>query len=140
VTSGTRRRTAALTCDIDHATRVIRCRYHRQPDFAEWRAIMERVLAEVAFRPLNLLSDRRALLEAAAPAVIRQMAAFVVANRDVFEGGRWAVVVAPAHRAEYGMARMGSVLIERAGVLLRPFTDYDAARQWVEGVEMDDVT
>lgn len=126
-------RTRALTYDVDPARRLVRCLYHRQPEFAEWRAVMERVLAEIAFRPVNLLSDRRALVEAAAPAVIRLMADFVVRHRHAFDGGRWAVVVSPAHRAEYGMARMGSALFERAGVRLRPFTDYEVAWDWVAG-------
>ncbi len=133
MTAATPSRTGALTYDIDPAVRLVRCLYRRQPDFTEWRAVMERVLTEIAFRPVNLLSDRRALVEAAAPTVIRHMADFVLRHRPVFDGGRWAVVVAPAHRAEYGMARMGSALFERAGVRLRPFTDYDAAWNWVAG-------
>ncbi|HEX7086742.1 MAG TPA: hypothetical protein VF198_10285 [Vicinamibacterales bacterium] len=126
-------RICALTCDVDPSAQLVRCVYYRQPEFAEWRGTMERVLAQAAFRPVNLLSDRRLLVEAASPAVIRQMADFVIRHRHTFDGGRWAVVVAPAHRAEYGMARMGSALFERAGVQLRPFTDYETAWNWVTG-------
>lgn len=122
---------SALIYAIDHAARVVRFTYTRQPDFAEWRALMERVLAEITFSPLHVLSDRRALSDAAAPSVIRRMADFVARHRAMFAGSRWAVVVAPAHRAEYGMARMGGPLFERSGVQLRPFVDYDAALRWI---------
>ena len=124
--------TAAFTYRIDPATRTVQFTYQRQPEFGEWRSVMARVLDDPRFRPgYSMLSDRRALTEAAAPGVIRRMAEFVSKHQPHFNGCRWAVVVAPWQLAEYGMARMGSALFERACIDLRAFTDFDVALQWV---------
>ncbi len=126
-------RVAAFTYEIDHATRTVQLTYRRQPEFTEWRALMTQILDDPQFRPgFNLLSDRRALTEAAAAGVIRNMALFVARHRKMFEGCRWAVVVAPWQLAEYGMARMGSALFEGSRVDLRAFTDFDVALHWLQ--------
>lgn len=105
----------------------------RQPTFAEWRDGMDALLADPALRMgMAIVSDRRRLTEAPSTPVIQRMVAYEYEHRDRFGECRWAVVIDPEARAEFGMARMSQAMLEggRSRVTLRPFTDMDRAVRW----------
>lgn len=123
---------APFTHAIDPDPGIVVLTYTRQPTFSEWAKAMKKVLADPDYRPgLGILSDRRKVGGTADPPTVQAMADWVHAHRDRFANCRWAVVVSPDAVAEYGMARMGSMLFEPAGIELRAFTDYADAVAWV---------
>ena len=117
---------------IDCRRGLVVLTYCRQPTLPEWLASMTQVLDDPQYRPgMAILSDRRRLEDTASSSTIRAMADWVTRRRDRFAGCRWAVVVSPQAIAEYGMARMGSVLFERSGVRLQAFKSWADALDWL---------
>jgi hypothetical protein len=124
---------SALSYSIDTMLGVVTLTFYAQPTFEEWRSVVQELLADPAYKPgTSILSDRRQLPDAKEPvatATVHRMAEFVGQAHREFR--RWAVVVRPTQLGEYGMARMYGMLVERHNVLLRTFTDFDAAMTWL---------
>jgi hypothetical protein len=125
---------APFTYRIDVELGVIFLQFGtEQPSFEAWRAAIDALIADPAFRPgLNLVSDRRRLTDAPTTSTLERMASYVGSRRDTFGRCRWAIVTDPQALAEYGMVRMGEVLFRAAGsdIELQPFTEMDAAIRW----------
>jgi hypothetical protein len=104
---------------------------NRQPTTSEWCAVMDALLGDAQYRAgMNLVSDRRHLVDAPTTGTLQQMASYVGRNAERIGTARWAIVTGTP--AEYGMVRMGEVLFASAGshIELRPFVDMDAALRW----------
>jgi hypothetical protein len=99
--------------------------------FEEFTETLESAIAAPAYQPaMPILSDRR---HASAPSstFVRLMTLLFERHREILRGTAVAILVSST--AAYGMARMQEVLAENADVLVRPFTDYDEAVQWLIG-------
>src|SRR5437868_1272505 len=97
--------TTPLSYQIDSERRVVRVRYHAQPEFLEWAAAMRSIFKEAAFgRGFGILLDRQDITEAASALYIRQMVRFIETEGVAAGTGRWAVLV--SNLVSFGVGRM----------------------------------
>lgn len=115
---------------------IVRCTCSADAGFAEWVAMMERLIADPDFRPgLGFLNDFSAH-PAPSAAEIRAVEGWLAEHAVRLGPARWAVVVGGA--AAYGMTRMLEMLLESEGahrIAVRAFRDPVAAETWLRATE-----
>jgi hypothetical protein len=120
-----------LSYSIDPVARVVEFHYTGSPDFAEWSAVMEAILADPAFHPgYGFLTDRRFVSEAPTTEYVQNVMAFLRKHQAAIGPARWAAVVSGP--ASYGMVRMAQHLGSELPFQIQVFTDEVMARRWLE--------
>jgi len=90
----------------------------------------ESIAADAAFRPpANILFDARHT-EYGPPAEVIETLARHLGKLDAFKGSRWATVAHP-NTLVFGVARVFCCLAESEGFCIEPFSDYEAACDWL---------
>lgn len=116
---------------VDGARRFVTFISHEDPSLEEWIAALEAIFADPDFQPgFGFLSDRRTVREPAASNFVQEAARYLSKRRDIFAGGRWAVLVDTP--VGYGMARLGQAYISEGLCLqVEIFKDRDEAVAWL---------
>jgi hypothetical protein len=124
----------AVTYRIDPEERIVYMTTTGVTSLAEWRAAVQSILDDPAFRSgYNFLSDRREQTGVADTTFTRAAADFLKRLSETTGPFKWAAV--SSSNAVYGMTRMLSMIADGAGVTARSFRDYEEARLWLLGVE-----
>ena len=88
------------------------------------------MVADSAFNPpAKILFDARHT-DYGLPSEEPELLSEFLAKLDAYRESRWAIV-APSNSLVYGLTRMFCCLAESLGIYAEPFSDFDAARQWL---------
>lgn len=119
-----------VTYRIEPRERTVFLNVVGESSFEEWRAALERVLADTAYvRGFDFLTDRRGQSGVPGPEYPRKVLRFLVAHTREMGRYRWAAV--SNAEAPFGLLRMFSILAEEAGIHVEAFRDYEEARRWL---------
>ena len=92
--------------------------------------VFEAILADPAFNPpAKILFDGRHT-DYGPPSEELELLSEFLAKLDAYRESRWAIV-ALINSLVYGLTRMFCCMAESLGIYAEPFSDYDAARQWL---------
>ena len=92
--------------------------------------IFEVLLADPAFNPpAKILFDARHT-DYGPPSEDLELLSEFLAKLDAYHESQWAIV-ATSNTLVYGLTRMFCCMAESLGIHAEPFSDYDAARQWL---------
>ena len=120
----------AILIKIDADRRLVTVRYeHASPTAQEWASAMLEIFRDPGYQPgFNFLVDRRGVPSPTAD-FVRATVAFRERHAKEISGSRWAVVVSDP--ANYGMGRMGEILLEIQGVTQATFHSLEEAELWL---------
>jgi hypothetical protein len=124
------RRVMSILTTVDVARRLVTMRYEgASPTAQEWAASLLEVFKAPGYEPgFAFLVDRRGV-----PSPTADWVRFTVSFRErhaaQIAGSRWAVVVSDP--ANFGMGRMGEILLEIQGVTQATFKSMEEAELWL---------
>lgn len=97
----------------------------------DWETFLSGLLEDPAYqRGFTFVEDRRGLTELPTRLEVERASHWIQEHGEQLGPTRWAVVVAAASPAAFGMVRMREALTSGGPVLVRAFTDYDTALAW----------
>lgn len=112
--------------EILPAQKLVRVVYRHHPTFAEWKAMMQAVLADPRYvEGFHFLFDKRSAGAAANNTYVEEAVLFY--QRHAARMGRWAILVDGP--LAFGMARMTA---SQCGDGVRAFTRLSDAEAWLE--------
>ena len=92
------------------------------------------VYGDPQFRPgMSTLLDVRGACPAVTGDEVRMIVSFV--SRNLEERGKGSCAIVTDRSVDYGMARMGQVLMEALGIELMVFRELEDAERWLDGKE-----
>ncbi|HEY7634325.1 MAG TPA: hypothetical protein VH763_02165 [Gemmatimonadales bacterium] len=121
---------AHFTFELDPKARLVRIAGSGDPQYPEWIALFDQVLASPGFQPgTDFLIDRRGMDSIPSNQTVEEMIDYYADHREQLGHCRLASVT--TNSAVYGMTRMAEVFAERTTVTVRVFRDMESAYRWL---------
>lgn len=115
---------------IDAGAGVIELAGDPSPGLRDFRATLEALLDDPAFRPgLAILEDRRHFPDPPSTWYVWEVVRWRLAHAHRLGRGKWALVTAGL--AGYGVARMEALLADSFGLRVAAFLAPEEARRWL---------
>ncbi len=119
---------SSLHYAIDQERHCAVVTYEQQPDFAEWKLVMDAIFADSRFHPsFGILLDRSRISVAPSTAYVGQQVRYIDARNERFARLRWAVVAPDV--ASFGVGRMSEKMVRPNS--MRTFHSLQEAMEWL---------